>query len=185
MSQLYFGIAARPYAALAAAVGLDALLKLRGPDNRGRIVLWVIGAALGIAAIYAVRATVGHQPPAGALPGLAAANAPFLVLVAVLAILAAGIWLIARRRGFDRRTAAGAIALMAIFTVTPGVVNRFRDYQAEAASGPLKGVQVGRAAIPAGGIEAMSWLRSHSGPGRHPGDERALPLQRTGDRPPL
>lgn len=160
LSQYYFLMSSRPYVSLAAAVGLAALAR---PAGRRRTVLWVVGGALGIAAVYTVQATAGRTEASGGHLLIAFA-VPFVVLVAVLVALAGSLVVVGRHWRLDRRAIAGAVAVMAIATVAPAAVGRLDVYRQAVTTTHRRNVVSAAASLPPGAIRAMRWLRDHSDP---------------------
>ncbi len=166
LSQYYFVVSSRPYVALAVAIGLAALVDLRGERGtrrRERITLWVAAVVLGAAAIYTVQDTIGRNAPTGAHQ-LIKVTEPFALLIAILAVLAVGVWVFAIRKGLGRRTAVGAIAIMAIATTAPLLVSHAQIFRTFVTSDDRRNAIAGKQSIPDGGIAAMHWLRDNSSP---------------------
>lgn len=168
IGSLHFLRSGRPYAALLAAVGLAALLApAAGWSRRRRATLAGLcagAAGAGLAAVYAVRATVGRSAPAGPHP-LREAVAPYAVLLAVLLVLGVALVVAARALRTPRPAMVAAVAVLFAATgLTSGIGQVTSLVQVATSGHPLRYAPSPVPPMPAGAIPAMRWLRDNSDP---------------------
>jgi hypothetical protein len=171
LSELFFVRSAEPYLALLAACGFAFLVSDRGgapprlawASHRDRVSVGVaaFALALGVAAAYTIRATVGQAKPAG-LATLWQITEPFVVLGAVLVAMAAILVALSRQGG--RRAVLGAIAVLLMAVALPSGLAGPQSLITAASHGKLRNVKGFAYLTPSGGIKAARWLRDHSDP---------------------
>lgn len=159
LSQTYFGRSASPYLAMLSAIGLAALLP-SVPRGLVRIVgPAVLAAAAGL---LAVQFTVGRRAPSRRLGvwSLGHALLPYVLVVALVAVLAGAVVVLARRQRLGRAPTAAAVAVLVLsVAVTSGVVGA-RSIVKGFAAGTVRSVPT----MPDGAMRAGRWLRQHSAP---------------------
>ncbi|HKD97819.1 MAG TPA: hypothetical protein VKB69_09475 [Micromonosporaceae bacterium] len=158
-SEQYFMISGSPYLFLAAACGVAMLVP--GLERRRTVLLAVAAAAAGVAAVYAVRLTVGAHRPA---TGLWNVVRPYVVLFAAVAVLAAVVLFAARTLRLHRRAGLAGVVVLLLATTLPVALVGPRSLGAVAKTGRLKDVRAFINYAPPGGIQAARWLRDHSDP---------------------
>jgi hypothetical protein len=168
IGSVYFARSGRPYACLIAAIGLAALLPAADRlTRRARIALaglCALAVVLGVATVYAIRATVGRDRPSGPQP-LREVSEPYLVLVAVLLALAAVLVLAARALRMGGAATVAVVAVLIAATSLSSGIGQIEGLIRLATSGqPLRHASAEPVSIPDGGITAMRWLRDNSAP---------------------
>ncbi|NUT35249.1 MAG: hypothetical protein HOV79_19510 [Hamadaea sp.] len=168
-SQIYFLRSARPYVALLAAVGIAALVPAATALVKRRD-KWIYAAlcagalVLGAAVVTAVRSTIGQTRPVD--HPARGVVLPVLVLLVAAGVLAAAIFLLARRLGHGRAAALALMPLLFLGTSLPAGIQVVTVPADLLLSGrPMRGVTAYPQSLPDGGIEAARWLRDHSAPG--------------------
>ncbi|HKD97027.1 MAG TPA: hypothetical protein VKB69_05420, partial [Micromonosporaceae bacterium] len=178
-SELYFIRSAGPYLALLAACGIAVLSA--GLQPRRAALLVTCAGALGVAAVYVVRATAGATEPAATGPAatgpaaigpaatgraadVGALSGPYALLFALLLVLGLATVLVAGLLRTRRSAALLAVVVLALGTTAPAAIGLTRSMVTVVASGQLTNVRTMSFHVPLGGIAAAKWLRDHSRP---------------------
>ncbi|MFI5889960.1 hypothetical protein ACIA5D_07540 [Actinoplanes sp. NPDC051513] len=166
LSQGYFARSASPFLAVLSAVGLAALVPAGGRAPRWFARLTAAAAVLGVAALLAVQFTAGRpRPPGPATWSTLHAVGPYLLLTAVLVVLAAALAVIGRQTQLGRRrTAAVMVVPFLTASIATGLLGA-RELWPDATAGHANRYPATAAVMPAGAAEAGRWLRDHSAPG--------------------
>jgi hypothetical protein len=166
ISQTYFLRSAGPYLGVLSACGLAAVIPAERRTRAFAAVVALAGVAGGALAWAVVHAGPAEPPRGPARAVLPALGAPFMLVAAVLALVAAAL-LVARTRVSWLRGVTAALLLAAITGtgLAPLAERLARTVHSSHWMSPgVTMLHAGERDIPAGGIPAARWLRAHSRP---------------------